>query len=80
MTYIGSSVHRIEDTALLRGEARFAADLSFPGQLHMRVVRSPVACGRLLGVDASGAASLPGVEAVCGPPPMSPTFPPSISA
>ena len=64
MTYIGSSVHRIEDTALLRGEARFAADLSFPGQLHMRVVRSPVACGRLLGVDASGAASLPGVAAV----------------
>ena len=64
MTYVGSSVRRIEDRPLLTGSARFAADLSLPGQLHLRVVRSPVARGRIVGIDTAGALSLPGVEAV----------------
>lgn len=64
MTYVGSSVKRIEDLPLLTGAARFAADLHLPGLLHLRMVRSPAACGRLLGVDASAAEALPGVEAV----------------
>lgn len=64
MTYVGSSVKRIEDLPLLTGAARFAADLQPPGLLHLRVVRSPVAHGLLRGVDASAAEALPGVEAV----------------
>lgn len=64
MTYVGSSVRRIEDRPLLTGSARFAADLSLPRQLHLRVVRSPVARGRIVGIDTAGALSLPGVEAV----------------
>ncbi|MDE0168437.1 MAG: xanthine dehydrogenase family protein molybdopterin-binding subunit [bacterium] len=64
MTYVGSPVRRVEDRPLLTGSARFAADLSLPHQLHLRVVRSPVAHGRIVGVDASEALSLPGVEAV----------------
>ena len=64
MSYVGSSVKRIEDRPLLTGTARFAADLSLPHQMHMRVVRSPVAHGRLLGIDASEALAMDGVEAV----------------
>ena len=38
---IGQSVPRLEDRPLLTGRGRFADDMSFPHQLHMRVVRSP---------------------------------------
>ncbi len=62
--YIGRSVPRLEDRPLLIGQGRFAADVSFPNQLHMRVVRSPVANGILRGVDAGAALKLPGVHAV----------------
>ncbi len=48
---VGKSQKRIEDGPLLRGDARFADDVSFPGQIHMRVVRSPVAYGRIENVD-----------------------------
>lgn len=62
--FIGRSVLRLEDRPLLTGQGRFAADISFPGQLHMRVVRSPVAHGRLRGIDAHAALALPGIHAV----------------
>ncbi len=61
---IGESARRVEDGPLLRGEGRFVADIDLPRQLHMRVVRSDVACGRLLGVDASAALAAAGVAAV----------------
>jgi carbon-monoxide dehydrogenase large subunit len=64
MALVGRSVHRLEDGPLLTGQGRFAADVNFPGQLHMRVVRSPLAHGRLLAIDASEALALPGVAAV----------------
>jgi carbon-monoxide dehydrogenase large subunit len=62
--FIGRSVPRLEDRPLLLGQGRFAADINFPRQWHMRVVRSPVAHGKLRGVDASAALKLPGVHAV----------------
>ena len=61
---IGQSARRIEDLPLLRGEGRFVADQSAPGQLHMRVVRSPVAFGRILGFDLEAARGMEGVVAV----------------
>ena len=64
MTIIGKSVPRLEDRALLTGTGRFAGDQNFDGQLHMRVVRSPVAHGRILSIDTQSAASAPGVFAV----------------
>ena len=66
-TYVGKSVTRLEDAPLLRGEGRFADDVSFPHQLHMRVVRSQVAHGRLVSVDTSQALALPGVVAAWTP-------------
>jgi CO/xanthine dehydrogenase Mo-binding subunit len=62
--FVGRSVPRLEDRPLLTGQGRFAADISFPGQWHMRVVRSPVAHGRLKAIDAKAALALPGVHAV----------------
>ena len=64
MPLIGRSVRRLEDEPLLTGQGRFAADIVFPDQLHMRVVRSPVAHGRIVAIDATEALALPGVVAV----------------
>ena len=62
--YIGQSVLRLEDRPLVTGAGRFAADVNFPDQLHMRVVRSPIAHGRLKRIDASAALAMDGVFAV----------------
>ena len=62
--FVGRSVPRLEDRPLLTGQGRFAGDISFPDQWHMRVVRSPVAHGRLKTIDAKAAFALPGVHAV----------------
>ena len=55
---------RKEDRRLLKGDGRFGADVQFPRMLHVRVVRSSVAHGRLLGVDAQGTRAVPGVVGV----------------
>ncbi len=60
---IGASVPRLEDDPLVLGRGLFAADVSFPLQLHMRVVRSPLAHGRILAVDVAKALSCAGVVA-----------------
>lgn len=55
---------RLEDRPLLFGQGKFVADLKAEGQLSMRVVRSPVAFGRLLAIETDEARALPGVVAV----------------
>jgi len=62
--YAGSRVHRIEDARLLTGHGTFVDDVVRPGMLHACFVRSPVARARIVGIDASAALALPGVEAV----------------
>ena len=64
MAIVGTSPRRLEDGPLITGRGRFAADINFPDQLHMRVVRSPVAHGRLISIDTEAASALPGVAAV----------------
>src|SRR5215510_13806950 len=61
---VGASVSRLEDAPLVTGRGVFAADVSFPSQLHMRVVRSPVAHGRIVGVETAAAKDSPGVVAL----------------
>jgi aerobic carbon-monoxide dehydrogenase large subunit len=58
------SVERLEDLPLVTGRGCFAGDVSFPHQLHMRIVRSPSAHGRLKSIEAAAACALPGVVAV----------------
>jgi carbon-monoxide dehydrogenase large subunit len=54
---------RREDPALLTGESRFVADLRVPGTLHVALVRSPIAHGRIASIDLSPALAMPGVVA-----------------
>jgi carbon-monoxide dehydrogenase large subunit/6-hydroxypseudooxynicotine dehydrogenase subunit gamma len=62
--WIGQSVERLEDPPLVTGRGRYAADISFPHQLHMRIVRSNHAHGKIVAVDTCAAKALPGVVAV----------------
>ena len=63
MTMIGKSVQRLEDEPLITGRGKFVANLSFPDELHMRVVRSPYAHATLRGVDVQSALAFSGVAA-----------------
>jgi CO/xanthine dehydrogenase Mo-binding subunit len=62
--FVGRSVSRLEDRPLLLGQGRFAADVNFPHQLHMRMVRSSYANAKLLSIDTAAARAMPGVHAV----------------
>ncbi|MGB6537973.1 MAG: xanthine dehydrogenase family protein molybdopterin-binding subunit [Xanthobacteraceae bacterium] len=64
MTFIGRSVPRLEDGPLVRGRGAFAADIGFAHQLHMRVVRSAHAHGRIVAIDTAAARAAPGIVAV----------------
>ena len=61
---IGQPVSRLEDPRLLKGLGRYIDDLNLPGQAHAFILRSPHAHARILAIDASGAASMPGVLGV----------------
>jgi aerobic carbon-monoxide dehydrogenase large subunit len=61
---IGARLPRKEDPRLLRGRGRFGDDISVPGQLWARVVRSPSAHGQVNDLDITQAAKAPGVTAV----------------
>ena len=60
----GKPTGRLEDRKLLRGTARFVADIRRPGMLHAVFVRSPHAHARIISIDSSAALALPGVVAV----------------
>ena len=62
--HIGQSVQRLEDLPLVTGRGRFVADINFPNQLHMRVVRSGHAHADIIDVDVSQARVAAGVVAV----------------
>jgi CO/xanthine dehydrogenase Mo-binding subunit len=62
--WIGQSVERLEDPPLVTGRARFAGDINFARQLHMRVVRSNHAHANVRAVHTEAARLLPGVVAV----------------
>src|SRR5437588_11907098 len=61
---LGRSVPRLEDAPLLKGHGQYVADIAFPHQLHMRIVRSPYAHAELGSVDVTAALAAPGVAAV----------------
>jgi carbon-monoxide dehydrogenase large subunit len=62
-TYVGSSVKRKEDDALLRGRATFVDNLTLPGMLWMAVVRSPYAHARIESIDLTAVRAAEGVVA-----------------
>ena len=60
--YFGARVVRVEDDRLLRGEARFVADIRLPWMLEMAVVRSQFPHARIR-VDLEAARAAEGVVA-----------------
>jgi 2-furoyl-CoA dehydrogenase large subunit len=63
--WIGRSIARIEDAALLTGRGRYLDDLgSPPGTLHAAILRSPHAHASIESVDVEQASRAPGVAAI----------------
>jgi aerobic carbon-monoxide dehydrogenase large subunit len=59
----GQAIHRIEDERLVTGRARWTGNVAEPGMLHLGILRSPAAHGRLRRVDVGKARQHPGVVA-----------------
>ena len=64
MKWIGTRPVRPDGVDKVTGRARFGADLSMPGMLVGKVLRSPHAHARIRSIDTSKAQALPGVKAV----------------
>ena len=64
LNWVGTRPARPDGVDKVTGRARFGADLSLPGMLHGRVLRSPHAHAILKSIDTSKARALPGVKAV----------------
>jgi aerobic carbon-monoxide dehydrogenase large subunit len=62
--YFGAPIKRNEDRRLLNGQALFVDDVELPGMLHAAFLRSPLAHGRIRGIDVTAARRRPGVVAV----------------
>jgi aerobic carbon-monoxide dehydrogenase large subunit len=62
-TFVGTSVKRKEDEALLRGRGTFIEGLTLPGTVAMVVIRSPYAHARITRIDLDAARSAEGVVA-----------------
>jgi aerobic carbon-monoxide dehydrogenase large subunit len=61
---IGQPVSRKEDPKLLRGEGRYADDVSIDGQAYAVMVRSRNAHGVIRAIDVAEARAMPGVLAI----------------
>jgi CO/xanthine dehydrogenase Mo-binding subunit len=61
---VGKDVPRTDAVPKVTGAAQYVADLHLPGMLHAAVLRSPHPHARIVSIDVSAAAALPGVKAV----------------
>ena len=61
---VGRSAPRRDAVHKVSGRAVYTTDITLPGMLHAKVLRSPRAHARLVAIDASAARALPGVRAV----------------
>src|SRR5258707_14104393 len=63
--WVGQSVPRVEDAALVTGKGRFIDDLGVrPGTLYAAILRSPHAHAEILSIDCDAARRADGVVAV----------------
>src|SRR3712207_4469578 len=63
--YLGRSIERVEDAALLTGRGRYLDDLGIrPGTLHAAILRSPHAHATIKAIRIDAASRAPGVAAV----------------
>ena len=62
--FVGKATPRLEGAEKVTGKTRYAADVEIPDALWAKLLRSPLPHARILKVDTSKAAKLPGVRAV----------------
>ena len=63
-TYVGDRIAPVDGPDRITGSADFVTDIKLPGMLHGKILRSPLPHARIVSIDTSKAASLPGVKAV----------------
>ena len=63
-TFIGTPMERREDLRFLRGKGTYVDDLAPSNLLYAVILRSSVAHGRIVSIDASAALKIPGVHSV----------------
>lgn len=63
---IGRPLSRIDGAEKVAGLTRYAGDVRLPGMLHARLVVSPFAHARIVRIDGTAGAALPGVVGVFG--------------
>ena len=61
---VGNPTPRVEGELKVSGEAKYAVDITRPGMLWGKLLRSPIASGRIKKIDSSKALALTGVHAV----------------
>ena len=59
---MGQRILRVEDDRFLRGKGLYVENQEVPEALHATFVRSPVAHARIVGIDTSAVASIPGAQ------------------
>lgn len=64
LQHVGRGTPRVESTPKLTGQAVYTGDITLPGMLHARVKKSPHARARIVRIDTTRAAALPGVRAI----------------
>ena len=62
--YIGRPAKRVDGLDKVTGGARYTADVSFPGMLWAKILRSPHPHARIRSIDAAAARRMAGVQAV----------------
>lgn len=63
-TVVGKSVTPVDAKEKALGTAEYVTDMRLPGMLYGKILRSPYAHARILGIDTSEAEQIPGVKAV----------------
>ena len=61
---MGQSVPRVDGAAKVTGNAKYVADLSIPGMIEGKFLRSPYAHARIRSIDTAEAEAMPGVVTV----------------
>jgi CO/xanthine dehydrogenase Mo-binding subunit len=61
---VGQPIARLDGIDKVTGEARYSGDVTLPGLVWGRALRSPLPHARILRIDTSEASALPGVLAV----------------
>jgi 4-hydroxybenzoyl-CoA reductase subunit alpha len=63
-TLVGTPMRKLDGLSKSTGRAKYTDDITLPGMLHGKILRSPHPHARILSIDTSKAETLPGVHGV----------------